>query len=110
MLESMIDSAAVSAESPATTHASESPTLSPAGLVESETNNHSHRGFRLWQAIRVRTTETFHGGWTCSSELVTLKSGLKPYHMNRLQEAQQQLFAEAPGAISLELVTPSEVE
>ena len=25
------------------------------------------------------------------------KTGLKPYHMNRLQEAQQQLIAEAPG-------------
>ena len=32
-------------------------------------------------------------------ELVTLELGLKPYHMNGLQETQQQLMAEAPPRI-----------
>ena len=98
MLEAVIDRAAVPAESPATTLASESAALSPASLVESKTNNDGQRGTGSCQAILIWTAETLHG--FCKSrlvvELVTSKLGLKPYHMNRLQETQQQLIAEAP--------------
>ena len=44
MLESVIDRAAVSAESPATTRATESSAFSPVGLVESIANNYGGRG------------------------------------------------------------------
>ena len=45
MLEAVINRAAVSAESPVTTLASESSAFSPPSLVESKTNNPSPRGF-----------------------------------------------------------------
>ena len=61
MLETMIDRAAVSAESPATTLASESSAFSPAGLVESKTNNYGQRGIGSCQALLIWTAETFHG-------------------------------------------------
>jgi len=61
MLEAVIDRAAVSAEGPATTLASESSAFSPAGLVESKTNNYGQRGAGSYQALRIWTAETFHG-------------------------------------------------
>ena len=44
MLEPVINGAAVSAEDPAATLASESSAFSPAGLVESKTNDYGQRG------------------------------------------------------------------
>ena len=97
MLESMIDGAAVPAECSATALASESSAFSPAGLVESKTNYDTQRWFGSPQTIYVWTAEFLHGSWTRSSAApVTSKTGLKPYHMNGLQETQQQLIAEAP--------------
>jgi hypothetical protein len=61
MLEAVISGAAVSAESPATTLASESSAFSPAGLVESKTNNYGQRGIGSCPALLFWTEETFHG-------------------------------------------------
>jgi hypothetical protein len=101
MLEVVIDRAAVSAERSATTVAAEYSPFPPAGLVESKTNNDSQRWFGSPQTIYVWTAELLHGSWTRSSaDLMISKTGLKPYHMNGLQETQQQLIAEAPVIIS----------
>jgi hypothetical protein len=61
MLEVVIDRAAVPAESPATTLASESSAFSPAGLVESKTNNYGQRGLGSCYALLVWAAEKFHG-------------------------------------------------
>ncbi len=79
MLEPMIKGTEVLVKSPATTFASESSPFSPSGLVKSETNNHSGRGFGMGSAIFARTTEKFHGSWTRSTTgLLNSKIGLKP--------------------------------
>jgi len=96
MRESMIDSAAVLAESLASTLASESAVLSPAGLVESKTNNYGQRGIGSCQAFLIWAAETLHGFEPVYVRTGDPKLGLKPYHMNGIQETQQQLFAEAP--------------
>jgi len=97
MLEAVIDCAPILAESPATAFTAEPLTFSPASRVETGTNDHFRSGFGLRGTFRIRTTETFHGYWTRLSVVrVTSKTGLKPYHMNGLQSAQQQLIAEAP--------------
>ena len=44
----------------------------------------------------LRTASVRKAAATHVVELVTSILGLKPYHRNGLQEAQQQLFAEAP--------------
>jgi len=98
MRKTMINGSKIPAESPTTTLTTKSSTFTPSGLVKSKTNNHSRRGVGSWQALLVWTTETLHGFLTPSTgDLMISKTGLKPYHMNRLQEAQQQLIAEAPG-------------
>jgi hypothetical protein len=61
MLESIIDSAAVSAESPATTLASKTSAFSPAGLVESKTNNYGQRGIGSYQALFIWRADKLHG-------------------------------------------------
>ncbi len=97
MLESVINSASVPAEGPAAHLASEPTAFTPAGWVETKTNDHSPRGVCSQRTLGIGTAETLHGAWTRSSvELATSKIGLKPYHMNGLQAPHQQLFAEAP--------------
>jgi hypothetical protein len=87
MLEAVIDGSLVPAEGPAAHLAPEPTAAAPAGRVESKTNNHSQRGFCSQRALSIWTAESLHGAWTRSSvELVTSRIGLKPYHMNGLQE------------------------
>ena len=86
MLEAVIDTAAVPAESPAATLASKPTALAPPSLVESKTNDHSQRWFCSQQTHDVWTAQFLHGPWTrLSVDLATSKIALKPYHMNRLQ-------------------------
>jgi hypothetical protein len=72
MLKAIIDCTPVPAEGSAAHFASEPTAFTPAGWIETKTNDPSQRGFCSQEKLCVWTAETLHGVWTRSSaELAT---------------------------------------